>query len=66
MFHPSRGGHEARKVYAAYKAAVEHKGAPTVILAQTVKGYTLGEGFASKNANHQMKKLSTDEFKHDA
>ncbi len=63
-FHLSRGGHEASKVYAAaYKAAVEHKGGPTVILAQTVKGHTLGEGFASKNANHQMKKLSTDEFK---
>ncbi|MFI9588470.1 pyruvate dehydrogenase (acetyl-transferring), homodimeric type [Streptomyces sp. NPDC052236] len=63
LFFTSRGGHEARKVYAAYKAAVEHKGAPTVILAQTVKGYTLGRGFESKNANHQMKKLSTDEFK---
>ncbi|MCX4509504.1 pyruvate dehydrogenase (acetyl-transferring), homodimeric type [Streptomyces sp. NBC_01619] len=62
-FHLSRGGHEPRKVYAAYKAAVEHKGAPTVILAQTVKGYTLGEGFASKNANHQMKKLTVDEFR---
>ncbi|MFI1045090.1 pyruvate dehydrogenase (acetyl-transferring), homodimeric type [Streptomyces griseoruber] len=62
-FHLSRGGHEARKVYAAYKAAVEFKGAPTVILAQTVKGHTLGEGFASKNANHQMKKLTVDEFK---
>ncbi len=62
-FYTSRGGHEARKVYAAYKAAVEHKGAPTVILAQTVKGYTLGKGFESKNANHQMKKLSIDEFK---
>ncbi|MER6997822.1 pyruvate dehydrogenase (acetyl-transferring), homodimeric type [Streptomyces sp. NPDC000410] len=62
-FHLSRGGHEPRKVYAAYKAALEHKGAPTVILAQTVKGFTLGEGFASKNANHQMKKLSVDEFK---
>ncbi|MFJ6630193.1 pyruvate dehydrogenase (acetyl-transferring), homodimeric type [Streptomyces sp. NPDC091376] len=62
-FHLSRGGHEPRKVYAAYKAAVEHKGAPTVILAQTVKGYTLGAGFASKNANHQMKKLTVDEFK---
>ncbi|MGW0829814.1 pyruvate dehydrogenase (acetyl-transferring), homodimeric type [Streptomyces prunicolor] len=62
-FHLSRGGHEASKVYAAYKAAVEHKGGPTVILAQTVKGHTLGAGFASKNANHQMKKLSTDEFK---
>ncbi|HZX40168.1 MAG TPA: pyruvate dehydrogenase (acetyl-transferring), homodimeric type, partial [Streptomyces sp.] len=62
-FFTSRGGHEARKVYAAYKAAVEHKGAPTVILAQTVKGYTLGKGFESKNANHQMKKLTIDEFK---
>jgi pyruvate dehydrogenase E1 component len=62
-FHTSRGGHEARKVFAAYKAALGHKGAPTVILAQTVKGHTLGRGFASKNANHQMKKLSVDEFK---
>ncbi|GGX11380.1 pyruvate dehydrogenase (acetyl-transferring), homodimeric type [Streptomyces chryseus] len=62
-FHTSRGGHEARKVYAAYKAAVEFKGAPTVILAQTVKGYTLGPGFESKNANHQMKKLSGKEFR---
>ncbi|MEV0927257.1 pyruvate dehydrogenase (acetyl-transferring), homodimeric type [Streptomyces spongiicola] len=62
-FHLSRGGHEPRKVYAAYKAAVEFKGAPTVILAQTVKGHTLGQGFASKNANHQMKKLTVDEFK---
>lgn len=62
-FHLSRGGHESRKVYAAYRAALAHKGAPTVILAQTVKGFTLGEGFASKNANHQMKKLTVDEFK---
>ncbi|WP_030256802.1 pyruvate dehydrogenase (acetyl-transferring), homodimeric type [Streptomyces violens] len=62
-FHTARGGHEARKVYAAYKAAVEFKGAPTVILAQTVKGYTLGAGFESKNANHQMKKLSGKEFR---
>ncbi|MCX4574522.1 pyruvate dehydrogenase (acetyl-transferring), homodimeric type [Streptomyces sp. NBC_01571] len=62
-FHLSRGGHESRKVYAAYRAALAHKGGPTVILAQTVKGFTLGTGFASKNANHQMKKLSTDEFK---
>jgi pyruvate dehydrogenase E1 component len=62
-FHTSRGGHEARKVYAAYKAAVEHKGAPTVILAQTVKGYTLGPTFESRNANHQMKKLTGKEFR---
>ncbi|MEV7515208.1 pyruvate dehydrogenase (acetyl-transferring), homodimeric type [Streptomyces diastaticus] len=62
-FHRSRGGHEPRKVYAAYRAALAHKGAPTVILAQTVKGFTLGKGFESKNANHQMKKLTVDEFK---
>ncbi|RFU86864.1 pyruvate dehydrogenase (acetyl-transferring), homodimeric type [Streptomyces triticagri] len=62
-FQLSRGGHEPRKVYAAYRAALAHKGAPTVILAQTVKGHTLGDGFASKNANHQMKKLTNDEFK---
>ncbi|WP_328317087.1 pyruvate dehydrogenase (acetyl-transferring), homodimeric type [Streptomyces sp. NBC_00388] len=62
-FHSSRGGHEARKVYAAYRAALEFKGAPTVILAQTVKGYTLGEGFESRNANHQMKKLDGKQFR---
>ncbi|MFJ9408449.1 pyruvate dehydrogenase (acetyl-transferring), homodimeric type [Streptomyces sp. NPDC101393] len=63
LFQTSRAGHEPRKVYAAYKAAVEHKGAPTVILAQTVKGYTLGAGFESRNANHQMKKLTGQEFR---
>lgn len=63
LFQTSRAGHEPRKVYAAYKAAVEHKGAPTVILAQTVKGYTLGAGFESRNANHQMKKLTMAEFR---
>ncbi|MFD4703052.1 pyruvate dehydrogenase (acetyl-transferring), homodimeric type [Streptomyces niveus] len=62
-FHTSRGGHEARKVYAAYRAALAHKGAPTVVLAQTVKGYTLGAGFESRNANHQMKKLSGEQFR---
>ncbi|MGO4751465.1 pyruvate dehydrogenase (acetyl-transferring), homodimeric type, partial [Streptomyces sp. 2MCAF27] len=62
-FHTSRAGHEPRKVYAAYRAAMEHKGAPTVVLAQTVKGYTLGPGFESRNANHQMKKLSGKEFR---
>ncbi|MFD1828463.1 pyruvate dehydrogenase (acetyl-transferring), homodimeric type [Streptomyces desertarenae] len=62
-FGTSRGGHEPRKVYAAYRAALAHEGAPTVILAQTVKGHTLGRGFESKNANHQMKKLSVDEFR---
>ncbi|MEU9790889.1 pyruvate dehydrogenase (acetyl-transferring), homodimeric type [Streptomyces sparsogenes] len=62
-FHTSRAGHEPRKVYAAYRAAMEHKGAPTVVLAQTVKGYTLGTGFESRNANHQMKKLTGKEFR---
>ncbi|WP_405139954.1 pyruvate dehydrogenase (acetyl-transferring), homodimeric type [Sphaerisporangium sp. NBC_01403] len=62
-FHTSRAGHEPRKVYAAYRAAVEHRGAPTVILAQTVKGYTLGPGFESRNANHQMKKLTGKQFR---
>lgn len=50
-------------MYAAYRAALAHKGAPTVVLAQTVKGYTLGTGFESRNANHQMKKLSGDQFR---
>ncbi|MER0244595.1 pyruvate dehydrogenase (acetyl-transferring), homodimeric type [Streptomyces sp. HSW2009] len=63
LFQSSRAGHEPRKVYAAYRAAVEHSGAPTVILAQTVKGYTLGPGFESRNANHQMKKLTGKEFR---
>ncbi|WAP55594.1 pyruvate dehydrogenase (acetyl-transferring), homodimeric type [Streptomyces sp. S465] len=62
-FHTSRAGHEPRKVYAAYRAAVAHKGAPTVVLAQTVKGWTLGPGFESRNANHQMKKLTGKEFR---
>ncbi|MFW6718603.1 pyruvate dehydrogenase (acetyl-transferring), homodimeric type [Streptomyces sp. MAR4 CNY-716] len=62
-FHLSRGGHEPRKVYAAYRAAVAQEGAPTVILAQTVKGHTLGKGFESRNANHQMKKLTGAEFR---
>ncbi|GAA0459094.1 pyruvate dehydrogenase (acetyl-transferring), homodimeric type [Streptomyces sp. NPDC046215] len=63
LFRTSRAGHEPRKVYAAYRAAVEHKGAPTVVLVQTVKGYTLGPGFESRNANHQMKKLTGKEFR---
>ncbi|MGW5588440.1 pyruvate dehydrogenase (acetyl-transferring), homodimeric type [Streptomyces sp. NPDC003857] len=63
LFENSRGGHEPLKVYAAYRAAVEHKGAPTVVLAQTVKGHTLGSDFESRNANHQMKKLTTAQFR---
>ena len=58
-----RGGHDYKKVYAAYSAAVIPNGAPTVILAKTVKGWTLGEGFEARNMTHQMKKMSGDELK---
>ncbi len=57
-----RGGHDPEKVYAAYKAAVEHSGSPTVILAKTVKGYGLGEAGEGKNITHQQKKLNEDEL----
>lgn len=59
----SRGGHDYRKVYAAYKAAMEHTGQPTVILAHTIKGYALGTNFAGRNATHQMKKLTLEDSK---
>jgi pyruvate dehydrogenase E1 component len=58
-----RGGHDYRKVYAAYKHATEHTGQPTVILAQTIKGWTLGPDFEARNATHQMKKLTTKALK---
>ncbi|MFD1713768.1 pyruvate dehydrogenase (acetyl-transferring), homodimeric type [Amnibacterium flavum] len=58
-----RGGHDYRKVYAAYKAAVEHKGQPTVILVKTIKGYGLGKSFEGRNATHQMKKLNLNDLK---
>jgi len=58
-----RGGHDPEKVYAAYKAAVEHKGSPTVILAQTIKGYGLGEAGEGKNITHSQKKLNEAELK---
>ncbi|MFT4260082.1 pyruvate dehydrogenase (acetyl-transferring), homodimeric type [Microbacterium sp.] len=58
-----RGGHDYRKVYAAYKAASEHKGQPTVILVKTVKGYGLGPHFEGRNATHQMKKMTLDNLK---
>ncbi len=57
-----RGGHDYRKVYAAFKAASEHVGQPTVILAHTVKGWTI-DALEGKNATHQMKKLNTDALK---
>ncbi|MCI0446413.1 pyruvate dehydrogenase (acetyl-transferring), homodimeric type [bacterium] len=58
-----RGGHDPQKVYTAYKAAVEHKGSPTVILAKTIKGYGLGESGEGKNITHQQKKLNEDELR---
>jgi pyruvate dehydrogenase E1 component len=58
-----RGGHDYRKLYAAYKAATEHVGSPTVILAKTVKGWTLGPSLEARNATHQIKKMSADELK---
>ncbi len=57
------GGHDPLKVHAAYKAAVEHKGAPTVILAKTIKGYGLGEAGEGKNITHQQKKLNDDDLR---
>jgi len=58
-----RGGHDYRKLYAAYRAATESKGAPTVILAKTVKGWTLGPGVEARNITHQAKKLSENELR---
>ena len=58
-----RGGHDPKKMYAAYKAALEHKGAPTVILAKTVKGYGLGEAGEGKNISHQQKKMNEKELR---
>jgi pyruvate dehydrogenase E1 component len=58
-----RGGHDYRKLYAAYQAAVNHTGQPTVILAKTIKGWTLGSHFEARNATHQMKKLTLDDLK---
>ncbi len=53
-----RGGHDYQKLFAAYKAATEHKGQPTAILAKTVKGWTLGPGFEARNSTHQIKKMT--------
>jgi pyruvate dehydrogenase E1 component len=58
-----RGGHDPVKVYAAFKAAVEHEGSPTVILAKTVKGYGMGEAGEGKNVTHQQKKLTEEELR---
>jgi pyruvate dehydrogenase E1 component len=58
-----RGGHDPRKVYAAYRAAVEHRGQPTVILAKTIKGYGLGEAGEGRNVTHQQKKMNEQELR---
>ncbi len=58
-----RGGHDPEKVYAAYKAAIENQGSPTVILAKTIKGYGLGEAGEGKNITHQQKKLNEEELR---
>src|SRR5215831_12084086 len=58
-----RGGHDYRKVYAAYKLAVEHRGSPTAILVHTVKGWSLGADIEARNATHQIKKMGSSELK---
>ncbi|WP_034652001.1 pyruvate dehydrogenase (acetyl-transferring), homodimeric type [Corynebacterium vitaeruminis] len=63
IWHLRRGGHDYRKIYAAYKRALETKDRPTVILAHTIKGYGLGHNFEGRNATHQMKKLTLDDLK---
>ena len=60
----TRGGHDPKKVYAAYKAAVDHVGSPVVILTKTVKGYGLGDAGESKNIAHNVKKLKAEELKY--
>ena len=60
----NRGGHDPIKVYAAYKAAMEHRGQPTVILAKTVKGYGMGEAGEGQNITHSQKKMGEDALRH--
>ena len=63
LWNLKRGGHDYRKVYAAFRAAVAHTGQPTVILAKTIKGYGLGPHFEARNATHQMKKMTLADLK---
>src|SRR6185295_2179232 len=60
----NRGGHDPHKVYAAYRAAVDHKGQPTIILAKTIKGYGMGESGEAQNITHQQKKMSGGSIRH--
>ncbi len=64
IYRLNRGGHDPFKVYAAYHAAVNHRGEPTVILAKTIKGYGMGDAGESENDTHQVKKLDLDGLKH--
>ncbi|HUU85302.1 MAG TPA: pyruvate dehydrogenase (acetyl-transferring), homodimeric type [Phycisphaerae bacterium] len=64
IYHLKRGGHDPAKVHAAYRAAVDHRGSPTVILAKTVKGYGLGEAGEGRNISHQQKKLNEEELRY--
>src|SRR5699024_7764730 len=60
----NRGGHDPHKVYAAYAAAVKHKGQPTVILAKTIKGYGMGEAGEGQNITHQQKKMAENALRY--
>ena len=62
LWHMRVGGHDPEKVYAAYRAATEHRGGPTVILARTIKGYGLGEAGEGRNVSHQQKELDEQEL----
>ena len=64
LFKLRRGGHDPDKVYAAYQSAIHHEGAPTVILAKTIKGYGLGEAGEGRNITHQQKKLNDEELRY--
>lgn len=63
LFHLSRGGHDPRKIYAAYAAAVKHRGRPTVILAKTIKGFGMGAAGEAANATHGQKKMDLESLK---
>jgi pyruvate dehydrogenase E1 component len=63
LWHLKRGGHDIKKVYTAYKAAVEHKGQPTVILAKTIKGYGMGTAGEGQNITHQQKKMTQEQLR---
>lgn len=64
IWHLNRGGHDPKKVYAAYHAAVHHKGQPTVILAKTVKGYGLGASAEATMVSHNVKKLPEEDLRY--